>query len=409
MTLRPSYMLSFIGLLPVIMVLGNSMFIPLLPQIQMDMGLSTIESGWLLTSFSIPAAFLVPVGGFLSDRYGRKKIALIALPVIMSGCLISALAGLRTGSASLFQLMIVGRVFQGIGAGLVTPLAMAFITDIYHGEQRNRALGSIEVFNGMGKVISPIIGGIILAVSWSLSFVVLLGLSLFAFLGILLLIDTEVLLRKTVEATNGKRERIKTLFIAHWRWLLPVFSSGAIGMFLLFGYLFYYSYLLEATLLSPLWHGLLLAVPFFMLTLFSYGTARKLNGQEDHYKKAIITGLILMVFGSTLMISLDHLILFISSLVLFSSGFGIMLPAANAALASIVPKRERGTIFSFYAMMRFMGVAFGPLCFGMWIQNIEQMVFTALFFISLNCVVVLYSWPCLPVGKKCDVTEISHI
>lgn len=407
MKLRSSYTLFYIGLLPVIMVIGNSMFIPLLPQIQLDMGLTTIESGWLLTSFSIPAALLVPVGGYLSDRYGRKKVALIALPILMVGCFISALAGLRVGTASSFQVMIVGRVFQGIGAGLVTPLAMAFITDIYEGEQRNRALGSIEVFNGMGKVISPIIGGIILGFSWSLSFVVLLALSIFAFVGILLFINTDKSARKG--AQQNLKGGGKALFKSHWRWLLPIFSSGAIGMFLLFGYLFYFSYLIEETLMHPFLNGIFLALPLFMLTILSYATARKLKGQEDHYRKAIVLGLCLMVLGSLLMINIGSLGLFTISMVLFSGGFGILLPAANAALASIVPKKERGTIFSLYSMMRFLGVAFGPLLFGVWIQNIEQMVFTALFFISINGVIVLFCWPCLPIGKNCDRMEFSEV
>jgi len=308
MTLRPTYILFFIGLLPVIMVIGNSMFIPLLPQMQLDLRLSTVESGWLLTSFSIPAALFVPLGGVLSDRYGRKKVALLALLVIIVGCLMSALASLRVGSASVFQLMMAGRVFQGIGAGLVTPLAMVFISDIYEGEQRNRALGSIEVFNGMGKVVSPIIGGIILSYSWSLSFVVLLALSLFAFVGILLFINTETTLKKTGEGNNEKRGKVKMVFVSHWRWLLPVFSSGAVGMFLLFGYLFYFSYLLEATTLSSFWNGIFLAVPLFMLTVFSYSTARKLKGQQDSYRKSIILGLLLMTLGSAMMVSIPYFI-----------------------------------------------------------------------------------------------------
>lgn len=73
---RSTYILFIIGILPIIMVVGNSLFIPLLPQMQLDMGLTTVQGGWLLTGFSIPAALLVPVGGIVSDRIGRRKLHL---------------------------------------------------------------------------------------------------------------------------------------------------------------------------------------------------------------------------------------------------------------------------------------------------------------------------------------------
>ncbi|MFC0473512.1 MFS transporter [Halalkalibacter kiskunsagensis] len=407
---RPTYLLFFIGLLPFIMVIGNSMFIPMLPQMQTDMGLTTVEGGWLLTSFSIPAALLVPFGGILSDRYGRKKIALIALPFIIVGCVISAIAGMKGGESSSFQIMMVGRVFQGIGAGGATPLAMAFISDLYQGEQRNRALGAIEVFNGAGKVISPIVGGLVLAVSWYVSFVIYLAVALFAFVGIKLFITTDPVIKKDFENRNEKTERLKRQFVYHWRWLIPILASGTIGMFLLFGYLFYFSYLLESTLLvSDFLNGMLLALPLFVLTILSYSTAKRLRSNENQYKRAFIYGIMLMI-GGTLLMLIDHsLSLFVCAIIIYSFGFGMLLPAANAALASIVLKKERGTVFSFYTMLRFLGVALGPLCFGIWMRDIEQMMFTALFFISLNGLILVYSWKCFPIGKECNNVEMSRL
>ncbi|MCL7747206.1 MFS transporter [Halalkalibacter alkaliphilus] len=407
---RPSYILFFIGLLPFIMAIGNSMFIPLLPVMQLDMGLTTVEGGWLLTSFSIPAALLVPLGGILSDRYGRKRIALVALPLIIIGCMISAFAGIMGNAAGAFELMMFGRVLQGIGAGSLTPLAMAFITDLFEGEQRVRALGTVEVFNGAGKVISPIVGGVILAFSWYYSFVFYLAISLFAFVGIVIFIRLKKAPLKAKEKNFKKWQRLKALFINHWRWLTPIFAFGLIGMFLLFGYLFYFSYLLEISAdFSSFLNGVLLAFPLLMLTILSYVTARILRGNENNYKRAFIYGGLTMTFGSVMMIIQSLIHWFVISMTIYAIGFGIVLPAANAALASIVSEKERGTVFSFYSMLRFLGVALGPLCFGFWISNVEQMMFTALFFVTFNVVILLFSWKCFPVGKECLVTDYSRI
>ncbi|MDT8861746.1 MFS transporter [Alkalihalobacillus sp. MEB130] len=407
---RPSYILFFIGLLPLIMVIGNSMFIPLLPQMQADLGITTVESGWLLTSFSIPAALLVPVGGFLSDRFGRKKVALLALPLIMIGCVIAAISAMVMHIEGAFQWMLVGRVFQGIGAGGVTPLAMAFISDVFEGEQRNRALGTVEVFNGAGKVISPIIGGFVLLFSWNYSFVIYLAVSLFAFLGVSIFIKPRQRANKINDKRSGTLVRLKELFRDHWRWLTPICTSGFIGMFLLFGYLFYLAYLLEVNgFFSSIVDGGILALPLLLLTVLSYGTARKLKGNENNYKRAFIYGGALMATGTCMMIILSSLSWFILSLSLYSIGLGMVLPAANSALASIVSQQDRGTIFSLYSMLRFLGVALGPLLFGYWISNVEQMLFTSFFFVTVNILIWLVSWKCFPLGHDCPVTDLSRI
>ncbi len=407
---RPLYLLYVIGLLPFIMVIGNSMFIPLLPKMQETLGLSTIEGGWLLTSFSIPAALLVPFGGLCSDRYGRKRVALVALPIIMIGCLLSAFAGMKIGVDHSFEWMIIGRILQGIGAGAVTPLAMAFIGDLYTGQQRNRALGAIEVFNGAAKVVSPIIGGFILVFSWTISFAVFFFVSLFAFTGILLFIRNNEGGVKKKEQLFTKYKRLKTITNQHWKWLLPIFASGAIGMFLLFGYLFYLSYLLDSVdSISSIWNGLFLAIPLLTLTLFSYVTGRRLTGREDSYKRGFLYGIGLMIVGTWSMILSIGISFILFSMALYGAGFGILLPSANAALASIVSEKERGTIFALYAMVRFLGVAFGPILFGYWISNTEQLLFTSLFFVTINGMLLLFCWSCLPIGKSCTAIDPSPL
>lgn len=64
------------------MVLGNSMLIPVFPQMKQVMGLTQFQVGLIVTFFSVPAGILIPFAGFLSDRYGRKVIMVPALFVL---------------------------------------------------------------------------------------------------------------------------------------------------------------------------------------------------------------------------------------------------------------------------------------------------------------------------------------
>lgn len=405
---RPFYMLFFIGMIPLIMAIGNSMFIPLLPQMQYDLMLTTVESGWLLTSFSIPAALFVPIGGFLSDRFGRKRVALLGLETIAIGCFIAAVANMLF--IDVFPFLLVGRVIQGLGAGTVTPLAMTMVSDLYQGEQRTRALGSMEVFNGIGKAISPVIGGVILGVSWTISFVLLLAISVVAMTGIMMFIKEQVEDLPEMGQTIDRKVQLMTEFKLQWRWLVPIFLSGGIGMLLLFGFLFYLSFLVEEVNITHSFvKGFILSLPLLGLTIISYLTGRYLKGNEDSYKRIMVYSICVMIVGVGSLLLGDRLALIIIGLMIYGCGFGSFLPAANAALASIITPYLRGRIFSFYAMFRFLGVAFGPLIFGFWVGDVLQMVYNALFLLCINGVIMLYSWPCLPIGKPCGQENFSHI
>lgn len=58
---------------PLIMTLGNSMLIPVLPVIEKQLKISSMQVSMIITVYSIFAIFLIPIAGYLSDRFGRKK------------------------------------------------------------------------------------------------------------------------------------------------------------------------------------------------------------------------------------------------------------------------------------------------------------------------------------------------
>lgn len=71
---------ALLSLVPFIMVLGNSMLIPVLPRIKESLRISQFWVSLLITAFSIPAGLVIPLAGMLSDQIGRKKVMAPALP-----------------------------------------------------------------------------------------------------------------------------------------------------------------------------------------------------------------------------------------------------------------------------------------------------------------------------------------
>src|SRR5690625_6427107 len=86
------------------------MMITLLPLLKNELQISKLQSSLIITSYSLVAIFLIPVAGFLSDRYGRKKVMIPAL-------LITGIGGLVAGGAawvmeSPYSIILLGRVLQ---------------------------------------------------------------------------------------------------------------------------------------------------------------------------------------------------------------------------------------------------------------------------------------------------------
>ena len=95
------------------MTLGNSMLIPILPTIEKKLHISSFQVSMIITIYSIVAILLIPIAGYLSDRWGRKMVMVPSL-------LIAAIGGAITGWVSWkvdnpYTWILIGRAIQGIG------------------------------------------------------------------------------------------------------------------------------------------------------------------------------------------------------------------------------------------------------------------------------------------------------
>lgn len=154
---------------PLIMTLGNSMLIPILPVMEKKLDISTLQSSYIITMYSVVAIFFIPLAGYLSDRFGRKKVLIPALIITGIGGLISGFAAWKMTNA--YALILVGRILQGIGASGAMPIVLPLVGDMFHrDEEASATLGIIETSNTVGKVLSPILGAGLTAIVWFLPF-----------------------------------------------------------------------------------------------------------------------------------------------------------------------------------------------------------------------------------------------
>lgn len=159
---------ALLCLVPFIMVLGNSMLIPVLPQIKKAVGINQFQVGLLITAFSVPAGLTIPFAGILSDQIGRRKVMAPALVLYGLGGIVAGISSMAMRSP--FWGILAGRIVQGIGAGGTYQLAMAIVGDTFKSRERVFALGLLEASNGLGKVVSPVLGTAFALVTWFFPF-----------------------------------------------------------------------------------------------------------------------------------------------------------------------------------------------------------------------------------------------
>lgn len=117
-----------IGSIPLIMTLGNSMLIPILPKMKSELNLSQFQVSLVITVFSITAALFIPLLGYLADRFSRKVVIIPCLFLYGAGGILAGFAS--TTFANAFPWVLFGRGLQGLGAAGTAPIAMALTGDL---------------------------------------------------------------------------------------------------------------------------------------------------------------------------------------------------------------------------------------------------------------------------------------
>ncbi len=130
------------------------------PSIIADLQADVNSVVWVTSAYLLAYAVPVLITGRLGDRYGPKNLYLLGLTVFTLSSLWCGLTGSVEG-------LIVARVFQGLGAAMITPQTMAIITRIFPAERRGQAMALWGATAGVATLVGPILGGVLVdALGW---------------------------------------------------------------------------------------------------------------------------------------------------------------------------------------------------------------------------------------------------
>lgn len=354
---------TILAAVPFIMVLGNSMLIPVFPQLERELGLTQFQVGLLVTAFSIPAGIVIPFTGALSDHIGRKTVIFPAL-------LLYGIGGLAAGFASIwiskpYGWILAARILQGIGAGGTYQIALALTGDLFPESERPKAVGILEAANGLGKVVSPVSGAALGLLIWFAPFFAYGILSIPIAFAVWFLVQ-EPKSDKNKQSAKEYWTSLKAIFREKAAPLLTTYLTGAVGLFLLFGLLSFVSDELELKHhMTGVIKGLYLAIPVAVMAIAAYAMGYLLQDRNAWLMPTIVIGLSLATIGLVGLAFLSSLAFLIVLTSVIGLGIGVKLPALNTLVTGASEADERGLITALYGTVRFFGVALGPPAFGL--------------------------------------------
>lgn len=156
-------------------VLDTTVVTVSLPHIAGSLSSTPEEATWVLTSYLLSNAIILPTTAWLGNQFGRKRVLLICILIFTSASAIC-------GAASSLGLLIVARVLQGMGGGALQPIAQAVLLESFPPARRGAAMAAFSMGVIVAPILGPTLGGWITDnYSWRWVFYINLPIGLLAF------------------------------------------------------------------------------------------------------------------------------------------------------------------------------------------------------------------------------------
>ena len=335
--------LGIVVLIVLIDLLGFTVVMPLLAPFAEQYGFREWQIGLLFSAYPLCQLIAGPILGRMSDRYGRRPILIFS----QAG---TALSFLILGLSRNFTVMLLARMLDGASGGNIL-VAQAYVADVTTPENRSRGMGLIGMAFGLGFVLGPLLGGVLvslpIAEDWRLRlpFLVAAGFSTLAWILVLSRLPES----RPVGARNRESARVLS-----WRGLVDTMTLPGIGQLMLLGFLSVLAFAaLEGTLSLYLrrrmdWNARSAAFVFAGLGLLSAlvqgGLIRRLVPRFGE-PRLIGAGIAIVALGFAGLALASGALELAGAIVLVGVGQGLVGPSVSGLLSRITPASEQGAVF----------------------------------------------------------------
>jgi MFS family permease len=341
--------IAIIYLITLVSVMGVASITPAFPSIKEHFNISASQVTLLITVFTFPGIFLAPVVGLLADRWGRKTILLPSL-------FLFGIAGAACFFTNNWEVLLLLRFFQGIGAASLGSLNVTLIGDLFSGQKRGAIMGYNSSILSVGTATYPAVGGALAMAGWQ-----------FPFLLPLLAIPTGLLIIFYLKNPEPKEtQTIRSYLKRTWKninkkTVWGLFIINVLLFFILYGaYLSYFPQLMVERLGATDFQIGLFMSWFSIVTAITSSQLKVIN-RYIKPKKQLIIGFILYFVSMLILSFAGNWWLLIVPLITFGMGHGMLIPGIQTLLVGYAPLNERAGFMSINGMVLRLGQTLGPL------------------------------------------------
>ena len=326
-----------------------------LPTIAADLGdlrlLALVTTGYLVTSTAV-----LPAYGWLSDRYGRRRLFVLAVGIFLLGSVLGALA---TGPATL----VVARLVQGCGAGGLLVLVQAEVAVLVPLRQRAAVMSGVGAVFAAAVITGPPLGGWLASgPGWRWAFWLNLPLALAALV-------VAVALMPPGRPEHRARPR-SPFAVLRRRQVRRATTGGLLLGASSFGMLVYLPTYLQLVLgLSPSWAGVLMLALFGGLGILTVAAAQVVR-RNGPVRGLLVVGALAVAAGLALLGGAGtSLVGVVPALVLLGAGIGCVWEVVVVVVQAGVGEAEVGTATGANNLLREIGVVVGTGAVGAWVTH----------------------------------------
>ena len=194
-------------------VLDTSIAAVALPYIAGSLSATNNEATWVLTSYLVANAVILPASGWFSLRFGRKRFLIACIAIF-------TVASFATGAAHSLAWILIARAIQGAGGGALQPLSQAILLESFPPQKRGAAMAVFALGVVVAPVLGPTLGGWLTdTYSWRWAFYINIPVGIFAVAMISRYVEDPSYIK---EAKPGKLDAIGLGFLAVWLGCLQI-------------------------------------------------------------------------------------------------------------------------------------------------------------------------------------------